>query len=570
MVEKAFESRLKKLEERYRDLKDSTEEATSSIEDLYDTLNNIIAPPISESNSKYIDTTISASSNNITSNSICNERKLTKSDIYHFLNRHNILSSEELYKLTEQFGCSLLTNNYITSINKLYELLEYFISKTKEDQIIICNKLANNNLLNTNELIIDRLNTDGINKQDEIAKPKILTILESGLSSYHRKLAISKLEMLEKMDSQDAEYWKLSQWLDNLLAIPFGIYKTPNYLIFNSTDSQTNTLNKTLTSAQTILQSARNKLDTVIYGQQATKSHMLEIIARMISNPTTLGSVFAVEGLPGCGKTTLIKEGFSQILGLPFEFIPLGGANESAYLAGQNYTYIGSTPGKIIQALKQAKCMNPVFYFDELDKISATERGIEVMNLLIHLTDPAQNGHFQDLYMDGITVDLSRAIFVFSFNDRRLVNPILLDRMEIIRFHSYTPTDKAVIIEKHLIPQVMNKYFGNSAKSRIKCIMRNKQEILRTLITPSKTYTMANGKVNKKKVIRARASEISGIRDIRDISICPNRTSGIRIIIRRIEKAIARINLNILESGRDINKIKKIILTARMFGKKYS
>jgi ATP-dependent Lon protease len=133
------------------------------------------------------------------------------------------------------------------------------------------------------------------------------------------------------------------------------------------------------------------------------------------------------------------------------------------------------------------------------------------MNLLIHLTDPVQNGYFQDLYMDGISVDLSRAIFVFSFNDRRLVNPILLDRMEIIRFHSYTPTDKAVIIEKHLIPQVMNKYFGT--KSKLKCILRNKAEILRALITPSRRYSDANkahkannGKVYKKKIIRGKTS----------------------------------------------------------------
>ena len=420
-------------------------------------------------------------------------------------------------------------------MGKLNELLEYFISKSEEEQKRICDK------------IVVQYYSSNISVFEGKEKPKILTILESGLSPYHQKVAISKLEILEKMDTQDAEYWKLSQWLENLIAIPFGIY----------INTQTSALTSALTSAQTILQSARNKLDTVIYGQQATKSHMLEIIARMISNPTTQGSIFAVEGLPGCGKTTLIKDGFSQILGLPFEFIPLGGANESAYLAGQNYTYIGSAPGKIIQALKQAKCMNPIFYFDELDKVSTTERGAEIMNLLIHITDPAQNGYFQDLYMDGISVDLSRAIFVFSFNNRRLVNPILLDRMEIIKFHTYTPADKAIIIERHILPQIMNKYFGT--ESKIKCVMQNKQKIIRLLVSTqsplrSRENGLANGitncKVNKKKVIRA-------------------KTSGIRIIIRRIEKAIARINLDMLENGKEISKMKqknkKIILTARMF-----
>ena len=113
--------------------------------------------------------------------------------------------------------------------------------------------------------------------------------------------------------------------------------------------------------------------------------------------------------------------------------------------------------------------------------------------------------------MDGISVDLSRAIFVFSFNDIHLVNPILLDRMEIIRFHSYTSKDKVIIIEKHLIPQVMNKYFGNCAESRIKCVMRDKPKILRALITPSKRYNRVNGNINKKKVIGAKILEHLGI-----------------------------------------------------------
>jgi ATP-dependent Lon protease len=473
-------------------------------------------------------------------NENCKEKKPTIADVYNYLDRHYITPHNPVYKLAEQFGISLIQNVNIYSLDKLNELLEYFISKSVEEQKSICDK-------------IERQYANITRVPIELAKPKILTILESGLSLYHQKLLISKLEILEKMDTQDAEYWKLSQWLETLLAIPFGIY----------IDTRPGTTPGTKPGAQSSLQSARAKLDSVIYGQQSTKSHMLEIIARMISNPTTQGSIFAVEGLPGCGKTTLIKDGFSQILGLPFEFIPLGGANESAYLAGQNYTYIGSAPGRIIQALKKAKCMNPIFYFDELDKVSTTERGFEIMNLLIHITDPAQNGFFQDLYMDGIPVDLSRAIFVFSFNDRRLVNPILLDRMEIIRFHTYTPADKAIIIERHLIPQIMNKYYG--IDSRIKCVLQNKAKIIKLLVSPQSlpqvrkishniangmASRMASGKIKKKKVIR-------------------EKTSGIRLIIRRIEKAIARINLEMLETGKDITKMKqkntKIILTASMF-----
>jgi hypothetical protein len=119
--------------------------------------------------------------------------------------------------------------------------------------------------------------------------------------------------------------------------------------------------------------------------------------------------------------------------------------------------------------------------------------------------------------------------------------------MEIIRFHEYTPVDKEVIIERHLIPQVMNKYFGSSALSRIKCIIKGKTKIMARLIFSNKLASNRIGVgIIKKKLLN-------------------NKTSGIRRIIRKLDKAIARINLQILESGRDITKIKKITLTARMF-----
>ena len=282
---------------------------------------------------------------------------------------------------------------------------------------------------------------------DEVTyKPKIFKILESTMSDFHKKLVLYKLQNLETMQTNDSEYYKLSQWIDNILDIPFNIYKQPKYISNHPTK---------------IFADARQQMDNVIYGQQKTKQHILEIIAKMISNPQTLGTVFAVEGEPGTGKTTLIKDGLSHVMGLPFIFISLGGAQDSSYLSGDNYTYIGSKCGKIIQALKEVKCLNPIFYFDELDKVSDTERGQEIINLLIHITDYSQNQHFLDYYMDGITIDLSRATFIFSFNDRQKICPILLDRMDIIKFHPYSIDEKKYIIEHHLFPSITKQYFNN-------------------------------------------------------------------------------------------------------------
>ena len=334
-----------------------------------------------------------------------------------------------------------------------------------------------------------------------LEKPKIFTILESSLSIFHKKLVLYKLQTLEAMSPSDSEYFKLSQWIDNILEIPFNIYKQPNYINTHThTHTNTNSINNidsmdsmdtdtntdididintdTNTDTNTdiemtpmpvifsnkIFTDARDHLDKVIYGQNDTKQHILEIIAKMISNPSSNGSVFAVEGAPGTGKTSLIKDGLSRVLGLPFIFISLGGAQDASYLAGENYAYVGSKCGKIIQALKSAKCLNPIFYFDELDKVSNTPQGREIINLLIHITDYSQNQHFLDYYMDGITVDLSHATFIFSFNDRCNVCPILLDRMDIIQFQPYSICEKQYIIEHYLIPSIATQYFNNKYK----------------------------------------------------------------------------------------------------------
>ena len=119
-------------------------------------------------------------------------------------------------------------------------------------------------------------------------------------------------------------------------------------------------------------------------------------------------------GPMGNGKTTLVKEGIAKMINRPFEFISLGGATDSCYLDGHSYTYEGSIPGKIVDIVKKAKCMNPVIYFDELDKVSETPKGEEIINLLIHLTDFSQNDHFIDKYYNNIPIDLSKALFIFS------------------------------------------------------------------------------------------------------------------------------------------------------------
>jgi ATP-dependent Lon protease len=132
----------------------------------------------------------------------------------------------------------------------------------------------------------------------------------------------------------------------------------------------------------------------------------------------------------------------------------LGGAGDSSFLEGHSYTYEGSSWGKIVQILIDSKCMNPVIYFDELDKISDSARGEEIIGILTHLTDTSQNSEFHDKYFSDIDFDLSKCLFIFSYNDESKVNPILRDRMYRIQTKGYDTKEKITIANNYLLPKI--------------------------------------------------------------------------------------------------------------------
>ena len=153
-------------------------------------------------------------------------------------------------------------------------------------------------------------------------------------------------------------------------------------------------------------------------------------------------------------NTSLIKDGISKIFGREFTFIALGGAGDSSFLEGHSYTYEGSSWGKIVQILIDSKCMNPIIYFDELDKVSDTPKGEEIIGILTHLTDTTQNNQFHDKYFSEVDFDISKCLFIFSYNDESKVNPILRDRMYRIQTKGYDAKDKTIIARKYLLPKI--------------------------------------------------------------------------------------------------------------------
>ena len=170
-------------------------------------------------------------------------------------------------------------------------------------------------------------------------------------------------------------------------------------------------------------------------------------------NTSTPNPQVRSDGFLFVAATTFAKRALASAIGRPFVFIALGGASDAAFLTGHSYTYEGAIAGRLAESLRECKVSDPVIFIDELDKISKGSKGDEIANVLIHLTDREQNSHFRDKYFHGIDIDLSRAIFVFSFNSAKDVNPILLDRINVINMKTPSVEEKITICKKHLIPR---------------------------------------------------------------------------------------------------------------------
>jgi hypothetical protein len=285
-----------------------------------------------------------------------------------------------------------------------------------------------------------------LNKMMLVEKPYRLTLLESKIPKQYKAIALKRIQNLRYMDPGAGEYYKVKNWVDTFMTIPFGVNRTLPI-----------TMDVGVERCHDFMESAKDLLDSAVYGLNDAKMQIMQMVGQWISNPSAMGSAIAIKGPPGTGKTTLVKEGISKILGRDFAFIALGGATDSSFLEGHSYTYEGSTWGKIVDILIRCKSMNPVIFFDELDKLSDTPKGEEIAGILTHLTDTSQNTQFHDKYFSEIHFDLSKCLFIFSYNDETRVNPILLDRMYRIHTNGYTKKDKTQIAQKYLIPKIQTE-----------------------------------------------------------------------------------------------------------------
>jgi ATP-dependent Lon protease len=290
-----------------------------------------------------------------------------------------------------------------------------------------------------------------INKITRIEKPYRISILESDIPIQFKAIAMKKVNALRYAEPGSGEYSKLKGWIDTFMSIPFGNYRT---LPVNITDG--------VEKCHEFMEEAQKTLNDAVYGLNDAKMQIMQMLGQLITNPNAIGTAIAIKGPMGTGKTSIVKEGISKILNRPFAFIALGGATDSSFLEGHSYTYEGSVWGKIVQIIIDSKCMNPVIYFDELDKISDTPKGEEIAGILTHLTDTSQNSQFHDKYFADIDFDLSKCLFIFSYNDESKVNPILRDRMYSIQTNGYDKKQKTVISYQYLLPKIQEQVKFNN------------------------------------------------------------------------------------------------------------
>ena len=280
-----------------------------------------------------------------------------------------------------------------------------------------------------------------ITEAEDSSEPVLFKIVNLDLPVEQKNNILTEYMNIEGSMSDKS---KLKTWLDNVLKLPFGKEKGVDLKKLNNSNEVKDFINKLNTT-----------MSDAVWGHDEAKKKIVEIMVQYISNPESKGNCLGIWGPPGNGKTTLIKEGIAKAMDRSFVFISLGGASDASFLEGHSYTYEGSIYGRIAQGLMKSECMNPIIYFDELDKISNTAKGQEITNLLVHLTDPAQNSEFIDKYFYNVKLDLSKATFIFSYNDPSLVDPILRDRITQVETKYLLLNQKIHIAKNYILPTIL-------------------------------------------------------------------------------------------------------------------
>jgi endopeptidase La len=373
-----------------------------------------------------------------------------------FCKEYNDITNKSLSALMKIIGDKNIT------VTKLYKIIKYLLmGETDKISIayVIFNTLKDKKIQSNGSCIIADLIYDNLDYnlqiklkkgciliKDELEKISTLNIDDIDLKN---QLLVTKgipdnvksliNEKIEEIKNNNGDYHKQILFIKTLLKFPWV---------------DENLKENSLMECQAVLTNVKNNLNNHCYGHNDTKLSILKIVGKWLSNPNSCGNVLGLVGPPGIGKT-LIAKSLGEALELPFIQITLGGQNDGELLHGHGYTYNSAQPGIIIKKMSEIGKARTIIFFDELDKAcSKNGTSNEITSILIHLTDPVMNKSFQDRFFQGIDFPLDKVIFIFSYNDSSLIDPILLDRIQEISIKPYTIQDKKQIIENFIKPDL--------------------------------------------------------------------------------------------------------------------
>ncbi|MBW7955984.1 endopeptidase La [Patescibacteria group bacterium] len=349
------------------------------------------------------------------------------------------LDTEEKQKILETLNIKRRLKQVIDHLAKEMKVLEIekdVASKTQQK----FDKSMRENVLRERVKVIQK-ELGEIDDEEEILTEYEQKLKKLKLPAEAKQKIVKEMRRLKQMSVNNPEGGYLRTWLDTVLELPWGKSSKGNVE----------------------LDKAQKVLDKNHYGLKEVKDRIVEYIAvlqlkQKNTQDSRLPTILCFVGAPGVGKTSIGKS-IAESLGRKFVKVSLGGVRDEAEIRGHRRTYVGAMPGKIINGMKQAKTMNPVFMLDEIDKLSFDYRG-DPSAALLEALDPEQNGGFEDHYLD-MPFDLSDVIFITTANTLETIPPALRDRLEIIRYSGYTEEEKFFIAKQHLLDKVRK---GNGLK----------------------------------------------------------------------------------------------------------